>query len=117
MKMIVKIEGYADIIDVPQTVIETRDRLKQKFYRWLYNKKNRHEYWVNESGEHDGSQFGVVFGANAFVEWLNLKILKDSEQKAVLLEEFAETWDDSLPYNYLCTDGHQQHIWNIIVRL
>lgn len=97
MKMVVKIEGFADIIDVPQSVIENKDKLKLQFYRWLYNKKNKHQYWVSESLEHDGTQYGVMFGANAFVEWLNLRILKDLEEKAILLEEFAEVWDESLP--------------------
>lgn len=97
MKMIIEIEGLADVIDVPQSVIDNRDKLKQKFYRWLYNKKNKHKYWVNEHCEHDGSQYGVMFGGDAFVEWLNMHVLKNSEEQAVLLEELAETWDDNLP--------------------
>lgn len=97
MKMVVKIEGYADLIDVPQSVITNKKQLKSRFYRWLYNKKNKHQYWVSESGEHDGTQFGVMFGADAFVEWLNLKVLNNSDEKAVLLEEYAETWDENLP--------------------
>ena len=84
MQMMLEFDINADIIDVPQFIIENREQYGRRFLKWLYDKRNRHQYWVTFS---NGVK-GVCFRSNAFVEWLNKKILKESGEKAeILLEE------------------------------
>ena len=83
MRMFVEFDVDADIIDVPQSVIDNADHLRSHFLKWLYDKNVRHKYWYTFK---DGSK-GVMYRSDAFVEWLNKKVLKDSEQEAVIIEQ------------------------------
>ena len=83
MRIFVEFDVDADIIDVPQSVIDNADHLRSHFLKWLYDKNVRHKYWYTFK---DGSK-GVMYRSDAFVEWLNKKVLKDHEEKAVLVAE------------------------------
>ena len=83
MQMFVEFDINADIIDVPQSVIDNREDLRSRFLKWLYDKSVKHKYWHTFK---DGSR-GVMCRSDAFVEWLNKKVLSDSEQKAAIVEQ------------------------------
>ena len=78
MKMMLEFDINADIIDVPQFVIDDRELYRIRFLKWLYDKSIHHKYWVTFS---NGTK-GVCFRSDAFVEWLNKKVLKNSVEKA-----------------------------------
>ena len=83
MRMFIEFDIDADIIDVPQSVIDNKDHLRSCFLKWLYDKSVKHKYWHTFK---DGSK-GVLYRSDAFVEWLNKKFLKDSAQKAIIIEQ------------------------------
>lgn len=96
MKLLLTFDYYADIIDVPEWIINKKHIIKNSFYDWLYDKNNHHQYWVSKTLEHDGSQDLVMFGSDAFLEWLNEKVL-DKEEKATIVIEGLDEWDNNLP--------------------
>ena len=96
MRMVLTFEFDSDIIDGPQRVIEERERLKDAFYDWLYDRSNHHRFWANEKGVNDGSQYSVVYRSDAFLEWLNARVLGEKE-KASLIASEVDTWDPELP--------------------
>ena len=84
MQMMLEFDINADIIDVPQFIIENRELYRSRFLKWLYDKNIHHKYWVKFP---DGDK-GLCYRADAFVEWLNKKILKGSTDRAeIVLEE------------------------------
>ena len=85
MKLLVRFDVDADIIDVPQHVIDKKDSICSKFYKWLSDKHNHHSYWV---AFNNGTK-GLCFRSNALVEWLNKKVLNDHAEKALILEQFV----------------------------
>ena len=97
MLLVLTFEFDADIIDVPPGIIENKDELKDKFYDWLFDKNNHHKYWANEKGIHDGSQYGVVYRSDAFLEWLNTRVLLDCD-RASLVKQKIDDWDRTLPF-------------------
>jgi hypothetical protein len=101
MKMLVQFDIDADIIDVPQSVIDSRDGLRTKFLHWLHDRNNKHKYWVKlKDRQHGGYIWGLCFRSDAFVEWLNKKTLRDSSQKAVIVDEHVciDDMPDDMPY-------------------
>lgn len=87
MELILEFDCDADIIDVPQIVIDNRELLRKRFLKWLFNKHNNHGYWVKIRNNTEGYCLGVRYRSDAFVEFLNKKVLKDNEQKAVILKQ------------------------------
>ena len=85
MLLFVEFDVSADIIDVPQSVIDNRDVLRRRFLKWLYDKSIKHKYWITFK---DGSK-GVIYRSDAFVEWLNKKILIESEEKAIVIRQYV----------------------------
>ena len=83
MKMMIEFDVNADIIEVPKFIIDDRELYRSRFLRWLYDKSVQHKYWVTFS---NGTK-GVCFRSDALIEWLNKKVLKDHEEKAVLVAE------------------------------
>ena len=83
MKMLIEFDVNADIIEVPAFIIDDRELYRSRFLKWLYDKSVHHKYWVTFS---NGTK-GVCFRSNALIEWLNKKVLKDHEEKAVLVAE------------------------------
>ena len=71
MKMIVEFDIGADIIDVPQSVIDNRENLRTHFLKWLYDKNTKYKYWVEMKDSTGKKMRGVCYRSNAFVEWLN----------------------------------------------
>lgn len=84
MRMLVNFSINADIIDVPQSVIDNRKALQSCFFDWLYDTGNNHKYWRMLDGT-----MGVMYRSDAFVEWLNEFVLKDSTEKASILEQYV----------------------------
>lgn len=93
MKMIIQFDCDADIIEVPAWVVENREILRRRFWKWLSNKSVKHGYWRTFTDCSGKQLVGLQYRGDAFVEWLNKKVLKDSEEKAVLLEQHI--WDES----------------------
>ena len=85
MLLFVEFDVSADIIDVPQEVIDNREILRRRFLKWVYDMNVKHQYWHTFK---DGSK-GVLYRSDAFVEWLNKKTLRDSEQKAIVIEQYV----------------------------
>jgi len=93
MKMLIQFDVDADIIEVPAFVVENREVLRSRFWKWLSNKSVKHRYWRTFTDRYGKKFTGLQYRADAFVEWLNKKVLQDSEEKAVLLEQYV--WDES----------------------
>jgi hypothetical protein len=82
MLLLVEFDINADIIDVPQTVIDSRELLRRQFIKWLYSPgvKKKHTKTINGNS-------GLCFRSEAFVEFLNKKVLQNSVQKAVIIQQ------------------------------
>jgi hypothetical protein len=93
MKVVVRFCIDADIIDCPEHIMDKLTYYRNKFTDWLFDKNNCHTYWVIENGE----KIGCCYRSEAFVEWLNRFVLKDSLQKAVVVEKEICIWDKNLP--------------------
>lgn len=83
MKMMIEFDINADIIEVPESVVKDRERLRTRFLKWLYDKSVKHKYWVTFSN----GEKGVCYRSDAFVEWLNKKVLKGDCVKAEIVAE------------------------------
>ena len=83
MLLFVEFDINADLIDVPQSVIDDRENLSRLFLKWLYDKNTKHRYWYT----FPGGEKGVMYRSDAFVEFLNSQILMDSPQKAVIVQQ------------------------------
>jgi len=93
MRMLVEFDINADIIDVPQSVIDNREVLRRRFLKWLYDRNNKHKYWRMLGGT-----MGVMYRSDAFVEWLNKKVLRDSEEKASIIQQYVPSKnEENLP--------------------
>ena len=84
MLLLVEFDVSADIIDVPQSVIDDRERLSRRFLKWLHDPGVKHKYWTTFSGHR-----GLCYRSDALVEWLNKTVLKDSDQKAAIIEQYV----------------------------
>lgn len=81
----------ADVIDIPESVWEEIENIKATFFKWLFNKKINHKYWVTI----DGEKKYCSYRAEAFVYWLNNFYLLNNNKKAICLN--AEKIDYSRP--------------------
>ena len=95
--MVVEFDISADVIEVPQSVIDNREHLRTRFLKWLYDEKTKHKYWVEMKDSTGKKLRGVCFRSNAFVEWLNKKVLSKAEETAVVLAENVFEYPDDLP--------------------
>lgn len=98
MKMLVEFDVDADIIDVPQYVIDDRQHYRKQFLEWLYDPSVKHKYrrtWKCA----DGRQFvGMCYRSDAFVEWLNRKLRKAGDNAIVLQTNVSiEEYHNLLP--------------------
>ena len=84
MRLFVEFDVSADVIDVPKFVIDNREHIRQRFLKWLYDPSVKHKYWTTFNGHR-----GVCYRSDAFVEWLNETVLKDSAQKAVIVQQYV----------------------------
>ena len=103
MKLYVEIDFYAQVIDVPGHIMEKREYYRDKFLDWIYNPKVKHPYRevaVDASGKFF---VAMVYDGQAFVDWLNRKVLKGTGETAMMLEPKIEIGDrpwvrEGLPY-------------------
>lgn len=91
--MVLKFCIDADIIDCPEHILDKLPEYQNQFTDWLFDKNNDHPYWFYINGE----KMGCCYRSEAFVNWLNEFILKDSQYKAKILEKEINSWDGSLP--------------------
>lgn len=90
MKLYIEMDVYAQIIDVPAHIVERKDYYRNKFLDWIYNPKTKHNYRM-ETVDASGNVFvGLCYDGNAFVDWLNRKVLKLNGEVAVMLESDIE---------------------------
>ena len=85
MKLYVMLDFTAQLIDVPQHVIENKDFYRNKFLDWLYNQKIKHQYRTKALYASGHVFVGMCYDAGAFVEWLNKKVLSKSGDKATII--------------------------------
>lgn len=97
MKLILEFDFDADVIEVPQYVLENKEILRKRFLKWLYSKQTRHKYWVILRDSNGRKYRGVRYRSDAFVEWLNKKVLMDGMEKASILEEHVYEYADDIP--------------------
>ena len=71
-----------DIIDLPEEIVDKIDTIQPQFFKWLFDKKNNHDYWICE----DGVKMYCSYGSEAFIDWLNNYILDRSAKKATIIE-------------------------------
>lgn len=86
MKVFIKFDCYADIVEVPEAITQSLSKYKRKFLNWMYDRKNDHGYWVKVSDGKGSWYYGVEYGSDAFVKWLNKRVIKDKYEKAVIVE-------------------------------
>lgn len=100
VKCFVALDCYADIIDIPDHVAIRIKKHRNQFLNWIYNKNNNHGYWVKASDGKGGWFYGVQYGSDAFVDWLNTKVIKDSNDKAVVVERNLDIseYKGDMPY-------------------
>ena len=84
MLLFVEFDVSADIIDVPETVVNNKDQLRSDFLKWLYDRNHHHKYWTKIGG-----QWCVCYRSDAFVEWLNAVVLDKSEEKAAIVQQYV----------------------------
>jgi len=87
VKLLIEFDIDADIIEVPQFVVDQREVLRRRFWKWISDKTIKHKYWVEMRDDHGNSCYGLRFRADAFVEWLNKKHITDSSEKAYIVEK------------------------------
>ena len=97
MKMILEFDIDADIVDVPQSVIDNRETMRKRFLKWIYNKNQKHKYWVKIQTPEGKEITGVCYRGEAFVEWLNKKELLHTQEKASVVQEHIIEYPDDLP--------------------
>lgn len=93
MKLLIEFDLDADIIEVPQFVIDQRDVLKRRFWKWISNRSIKHKYWVEIRDGHGGYHYGLRYRADAFVEWLNKKHISIEAEKAFIVQSHVSIDD------------------------
>ena len=97
MRMVIQFDLDADIIEVPEFIVENRELMKRRFWKWLSNKSIKHKYWVTAI-DGSGKEFtGLRYRGDAFVEWLNKKVLDQEDQKAQMVEEHILDYPKDMP--------------------
>jgi hypothetical protein len=93
MLLVIQFDIDADIIDVPQTIIENAGYYQDQFLKWLYNESVNHSYWSYK----DGKKYGLVYHSDAFAEWLNKYPLEKNNQKAKIVSQHLSEYEKSWP--------------------
>ena len=100
MKLVIEFDLDADLIDVPQKVIDNREALRKQFLKWLYNKETKHKYWNTIIDSSGNKRVCLCYRGDAFVEWLNRKILTKNSEKATLIQSHINDYAVNLPTIY-----------------
>lgn len=93
MKLLIEFDCDADIIEVPQFVVDQRDIFKRRFWKWISNKAIKHKYWVDIRDAHGKYHCCLRYRADAFVEWLNKKYISNDDEKAYVVQEHVNIDD------------------------
>ena len=88
---------YVDIINVPDSIGVNIKKYQNQCDRWLFNKLNEHEFWEKDNS---GKKLGVGVCSESFIYWLNKFVLKDSKEKAYIVQKSINKYDESLPTIY-----------------
>lgn len=72
----------ADLIECPQHIADNLPKYQCYFDKWIYDIKNQHNYWEKDCN----GELGVCFDGEAFLEWLNNKILTTESEKAFFIK-------------------------------
>ena len=102
MQLLIVFDCDADIIEVPQSIIDERDVLSRRFWKWLSNKSNKHQYWTTFKDSSGKQWTGLRYRGDAFVEWLNKKVLKNTNEKSYVLHMHVDIndYEKELPSIY-----------------
>ena len=95
MLLVVEFDITADIINVPEDVILNKDIYRTRFLKWLYATNNKYRTKITDSNGH--TFWGIIFRSDAFVEWLNKKVLKNSTEKAEVIVTCTNEYSEDLP--------------------
>lgn len=96
MLLVIMFDRDADIVNVPQSVIDNKDRLRKKFLRWIYSKNSLK--CQNVIPDMKGKNIhGVKYRGDIFVEWLNEKVLCNSDEKATVLRQQVLDYPNDVP--------------------
>ena len=97
MKMVIQFDLDADIVEVPDFIVENRELMKRRFWKWLSNKSIKHKYWVTSIDSAGKKFLGLRYRGDAFVEWLNKKVLVQEDQKAYIVEKHVRDYPKDMP--------------------
>lgn len=98
MKMAIQFDLDADIVEVPEFVVVNRELMKRHFWKWLNNKSTKHKYWAMSTDCRGKKSIWLRYRGDAFVEWLNKKVLDKNDQKAYIVEEYVSEYPDDMPF-------------------
>ena len=98
MQMLIEFDVNADIIDVPEEVVEHRNRYRNQFYKWLSDPRTKHKYWTKIKNRDGSTTMGLCYRSDAFAEWLNRKLRKTGNQAVILQSGVViDEYHDKLP--------------------
>ncbi len=87
MELIVEFDLNADLVSVPERVVENIDVIRQRFLRWVYSPEGKKKL-TKKMASPDGQRFACVcYNSEEFIDWLNKKVLQAGEDRAALVEK------------------------------
>ena len=87
MELIVEFDLNADLVSVPERVVENIDVIRQRFLRWVYSPEGKKKLTKKMEGA-DGQRFVCIcYNSEEFIGWLNKKVLQAGEDRAALVEK------------------------------
>lgn len=86
MRCFVANDTYADILEIPDPVALKIRKYRKQFLQWLYDPKAKHPYRVKVPDGKGSWFYGVIHDTNAFVEWLNQRVIRSKYPSAVIVE-------------------------------
>ena len=86
MRCFVANDTYADILEIPDPVALKIRKDRKQFLQWLYDPKAKHPYRVKVPDGKGSWFYGVVHDTNAFVDWLNQRVIRSKYPPAVIVE-------------------------------
>ena len=94
MQLLVDFDVYTDLFDVPQCVIENRERYRKKFLQWVYDPKNKKRF-TERAADAGGQVFeALTYGGADFLVWLNTKALRASPEKARIIAHGVQNYEE-----------------------
>lgn len=87
MELIVEFDLNADLVSVPERVLENIDVIRHRFRRWVYSSEGQKKL-TKKVERPDGQSFACVcYNSEEFIDWLNKKVLQAGEDQAALVEK------------------------------